>query len=471
MPLFIYNTLTQKKEEFVPLHPNEVKMYVCGVTPYDEAHLGHGRAYVTFDIIRRFLEYSGYKVTYIQNVTDIDDKLINKANGERRTVNEIAQQYFDSYLEVMEKLGVLNPTRYVKATEHIPEMVKWVKGLEAGGYAYQIDHDVYFEVGKFKDYGKLSKRKLDEMRSGARVEVDSRKKDPFDFALWKGAKEGEPSWDSPWGKGRPGWHIECSVMSTKYLGESFDIHGGGLDLIFPHHENEIAQTEALTCKPWVKYWVHNGFVNVDKQKMSKSLGNFFTLKDIFKKYDPMVVRFFLLSTHYRSPIDFSDDQLKAAEKGLGRLRDTIDRIQFVMDSIEKPKESHGLDSKLLELDEDFIIALNDDFNAAGAIGVLFEIVAFANKIMEENPSDKALLLKIRKSLIGYMELLGLRVEGRDRSKTCPDNSEEIEKMIAEREAARKNKDFKKADQIRNDLLKKGIILEDTAQGVRWKGIT
>lgn len=465
MPLFVYNTQTRKKEEFKPLKDKIVRMYVCGVTPYDEAHLGHGRAYVTFDIIRRFLEYSGYKVTYVQNVTDIDDKLINKANSERRTVNEVAQKYFDSYLEVMEKLNVLNPTKYVKATEHIPEMVKWVKGLVDAGYAYEVDGDIYFEVSKFKDYGKLSKRKLDDMKSGARVEVDSRKKNPYDFALWKAAKEGEPSWDSPWGKGRPGWHIECSVMSTKYLGESFDIHGGGLDLIFPHHENEIAQTEALTCKPWVKYWLHNGFVNVNKQKMSKSLGNFFTLKDIFEKYDPMVVRFFLLSTHYRGPIDFSDDQLKAAEKGFSRLQDTLDRLQFSIDSIEKTKSSNGLDKELLELDEDFIEAMNDDFNTAGAIGILFELVAFANKIMKEQLNDNDLLLKIKKSIEGFMELLGLRGERRE---VRGEISEEIDKLIAERETARKKKDFKIADKIRDDLLKKGIILEDTPQGVRWK---
>lgn len=464
MPLFVYNTLTRKKEEFKPLKDKEVGMYVCGVTPYDEAHLGHGRAYVTFDIVRRFLEYSGYKVTYIQNVTDIDDKLINKANSERRTVNEVAQKYFDSYLEVMEKLNVLNPTKYVKATEHIMEMVDWIKGLVDKGFAYEVSGDVYFEVGKFKEYGKLSKRKLDDMKSGARVEVDSRKRSPFDFALWKTAKDGEPFWESPWGKGRPGWHIECSAMSTKYLGESFDIHGGGLDLIFPHHENEIAQTEALTCKPWVKYWFHNGFVNVNKQKMSKSLGNFFTLKDIFKKYKPEAVRLFLLSTHYRGPINFSDQQIIDAEKGLARLHDTLDRLQFSIDNIEKSKESHGLDQELLKLDEDFIEEMNDDFNAAGAIGVLFEIIAFANRVMEEKLNDKDILLKTKKSIEGFLELLGFKAVSHKPLAV----SDEIEELIAKRNAARKNKDFKLADKIRNDLASSGIILEDTKDGVRWK---
>jgi len=480
MPLFVYNTLTRKKEEFKPLKDKEVRMYVCGVTPYDEAHLGHGRAYVTFDIVRRFLEYSGYKVTYVQNITDIDDKIINKSQHPTPNVQtnskvqipnaklkekceEIVKKYFDSYLEVMEKLNVLNPTKYVKATEHIQEMVDWIKGLVDKGFAYEVGGDVYFEVSKFKEYGKLSRRKLDEMKSGARVKVDSRKRSPLDFSLWKAAKEGEPSWDSPWGKGRPGWHIECSAMSTKYLGESFDIHGGGLDLIFPHHENEIAQTEALTCKPWVKYWFHNGFVNVNKQKMSKSLGNFFTLKDIFKKYKPQAVRLFLLSTHYRGPINFSDQQLKDAEKGLARLYDTMDRLQFSIDSIEISKESHGLDPELLKLDEDFIEAMNDDFNAAAAIGVLFEIVAFANRIIEEKLNDKDILSKTKKSLESFLELLGFSCEKKKASL-----DEEIEKMIAEREAARKNKDFKTADKIRDDLLKKGIILEDTKQGVRWK---
>ncbi len=464
MPLFVYNTLTRKKQEFKPLKDKEVRMYVCGVTPYDEAHLGHGRAYVTFDIVRRYLEYSGYKVIYVQNITDVDDKIIAKGQGSWVKCQEIVKTYFDSYLEVMEKLNVLNPTKYVKATEHIQEMINWIKGLVDKGFAYEVNGDVYFEVSKFKDYGKLSKRKLDDMKAGARVEKDSRKKSPYDFSLWKTAKEGEPSWDSPWGKGRPGWHIECSAMSTKYLGESFDIHGGGLDLIFPHHENEIAQTEALTCKPWVKYWFHNGFVNVNKQKMSKSLGNFFTLKDIFEKYSPEAVRFFLLSTHYRGPINFSDQQLKDAEKGLARLHDTLDRLQFSIDSIEKSKDVHGLDQELLKLDEDFIEAMNDDFNAAAAIGVLFEIVTFANRVMEEKLNDKDILLKTKKSIEGFLELLGFKAVSRKPLAV----SGEIEALIAKREAARKKKDFKAADKIRNDLLKKGIILEDTPDGVRWK---
>src|SRR3989339_1304693 len=463
MPLFIYNTLTQKKEEFVPLHPNEVKMYVCGVTPYDEAHLGHGRAYVTFDIIRRFLEYSGYKVTYIQNVTDIDDKLINKANGERRTVNEIAQQYFDSYLEVMEKLGVLNPTRYVKATEHIPEVVKWVKGLEAGGYAYQIDHDVYFEVGKFKDYGKLSKRKLDEMRSGARVEVDSRKKDPFDFALWKGAKEGEPSWDSPWGKGRPGWHIECSVMSTKYLGESFDIHGGGLDLIFPHHENEIAQTEALTNKiPWVKYWLHNGFVNINSQEMSKSLGNFFSMKDILAKYPAMVIRLFLLMTHYHSPINFSNEQLDETKAAYDRIIKTVQDIDFLIEKVGEPEndvERKVTEDELAVFNDKFKSAMDDNFNTAAAISVIFEFIHFINEHIKNSKIDYISLKKYKALLFELCGILGLLLVN---EKTQEIDAEDIEKLISERDQARKIKEFALADEIRKMLLARGIILEDTA---------
>ncbi|MFC1496754.1 cysteine--tRNA ligase [Candidatus Margulisiibacteriota bacterium] len=468
MPLFLYNTLSKKKEQFEPLNKKEVRMYVCGVTPYDEAHLGHGRAYVTFDIVRRHLENLGFKVKYIQNVTDIDDKLIKKSKEQGIGVSEIAEKYFDSYQKDMQQLNVLPPTQYIKATEHITEMVAWIKGLIEKGYAYQLGSDVYFEVRKFKAYGKLSNKNIDDLEKGARVEINKEKKDPLDFALWKGAKEGEPSWESPWGSGRPGWHIECSVMSTKYLGESFDIHGGGLDLIFPHHENEIAQTEALTCRPWVKYWLHNGFVNVDNQKMSKSLGNFFTLKDIFKKFKPEVVRFFLLSTHYRSPINFADQQLHDAEKALKRIYDTIGRLRFEIENIKKNKEGHGLDKELLELGENFYEAMNDDFNTAAAIGAIFEVVSFANRIIDEKLNDKGILGKAKKSLITLLGALGF--EKRDETLHGGQGREmgdEIEKLIQERNEARKNKDFKRSDEIRDLLKTKGIILEDTPKGTRW----
>ncbi|MGB9613708.1 MAG: cysteine--tRNA ligase, partial [Candidatus Margulisiibacteriota bacterium] len=359
MGLKIYNTLTRRKEEFIPLNPPEVKMYVCGITPYDETHLGHARAYVTFDVIRRYLEYLGYKVTYIQNITDIDDKIIKKSEtiskpeiqDPKQACAEIAQKYTDSYFEVMDKLKVKRADVYPKATDHIGEMVSWIRGLIEKGYAYVVNGDVYFEVDKFADYGKLSKRKRKDMLAGLpRVEVDPRKKNPLDFALWKKAKEGEPSWESPWGPGRPGWHLECSVMSTKYLGEQFEIHGGGMDLEFPHHENEIAQTEALTAKkPWVKYWIHNGFVTVNKQKMSKSLGNFFTLKEIYEKFDPMVVRFFLLLTHYRSPINYSDKEMGSAQQAYARICKFVEDIDFLLEKVKEEAEMIELEDLEEEL--------------------------------------------------------------------------------------------------------------------------
>src|SRR3989338_5178221 len=319
MPLKIYNTLTKQKDEFQPLDPPNVKMYVCGITPYDETHLGHARAYVTFDVIRRYLEELGYRVEYVQNITDVDDKLIKKSQESGETVESIAAHFTDSYKSVMKKLNILDPTQYVKATDHIQEMVKWVKRLIDKGFAYEIEGDVYYSVEKFREYGKLSKRKIEDMVSGARVAVDERKKNPLDFALWKTAKEGEPAWGSPWGKGRPGWHVECSAMSCALLGEHFDINGGGQDLQFPHHENEIAQSEGATGRTFVNVWMHNGLVRVDNQKMSKSLGNFSTIRDILKQFDPEVVRFFIVRAHYRSALNYSDQHLEDARQGLARL--------------------------------------------------------------------------------------------------------------------------------------------------------
>lgn len=440
-------------------------MYVCGITPYDETHLGHARAYITFDIIHRHLKFLGYKVKYVQNITDIDDKIIQKSKAKGQNYKEIAKKYSEAYFKVMEELNVLPPTKYVYATEHIKDMVKWIKQLVKKEFAYVVDSDVYFSVSKFRDYGRLSKRNLEDMKSGARVEVDERKNDPLDFALWKGSKENEPAWESPWGMGRPGWHIECSVMSTKYLGEQFDIHGGGLDLVFPHHENEIAQTEAITQKPWVKYWIHNGFVNVNRQKMSKSLGNFFTLNDIFKKFPPEVVRFFILLTHYRSPINFTDQQLKDAQAGLQRIYDTIDRLDYEIKHVKGNMEGHGLDAKLLKKDQHFIEEMNDDFNTASAIGIMFEIVTFANQIIDKKVHDKKLLSKTRKSLLGLLEVLGFKPP--KKAKTI---NSDIEALISKREEARGNKDFKLADQIRDELREKGIEIEDTPSGTRWKSL-
>jgi cysteinyl-tRNA synthetase len=472
MTLTVYNNLSRQKEEFSPLDPQRVKMYVCGITPYDETHLGHGRAYVTFDVIRRYLEYLGYEVQYVQNITDIDDKIIKKAKAQNQTFSAIAEQYTASYFQVMDKLNVKRADVYPKATQHIAAMVRWIAGLMERGYAYLLEDGVYFEVDKFADYGKLSGRKKEEQQAGARVESDQKKKDPLDFALWKKAKEGEPSWPSPWGEGRPGWHIECSVMSTEYLGEQFDLHGGGLDLEFPHHENEIAQAEALTGKaPWVKYWIHNGFVNINRQKMSKSLGNFFTLKEIFEKYDPMAVRFFLLMTHYRSPINYSDAEIQAAKEAYDRMATFIGDVDFLLSKTQESapaEELEDLDEELTPFRDKFKAAMDDDFNTAGAIASIFEMIKFCRKALDEGEVEKECLELMRSSVIQLCDILGIKInpeEFRFRSAT---DINEIFSLIKERDDARKNKDFKRADQIRDELDAKGIVLEDTPSGTKWK---
>src|SRR3989339_282277 len=473
----IYNTLTRQKEDFAPLTPRAVKMYVCGITPYDETHLGHGRAYVTFDVVKRYLEYCGFAVMHIQNITDIDDKIIQKAENrdlkiENRKSEErcrdITEQYIASYLDVMDKLNVKRANVYPKATEHIPEMIQWISQLIMKGVAYELPDGIYFAVDKFDGYGKLSGRKPEEMEAGARVEVHGGKKNPFDFALWKKAKEGEPSWDSPWGAGRPGWHIECSVMSTKYLGEQFDIHGGGMDLEFPHHENEIAQTESFTGKvPWVKYWMHNGFVNVNQQKMSKSLGNFFAMKDILKKYPAMVVRLFLLMTHYRSPINFSDEQLDEAKTAYDRIIKTVEHLDFLISKVREPEA----DVEVLETEDELAVfktkfenAMDEDFNTASAIGVIFDFISFINKHVKKEKIDAESLKKYKALLFEFCGILGILLH-MEESESVDKN--EIEKLIEERNDARKSKNFKRADEIRKLLSDKGIILEDTAFGTKW----
>jgi cysteinyl-tRNA synthetase len=451
MPLKVYNTLKKDHEIFEPLNPPNVNMYVCGVTPYDETHLGHGRAYVVFDIVRRYLEYSGFKVNYIQNITDIDDKIIKRANELKIPIQELTNKYINSYFEVMDKLNVKKAAQYPKATEHIKEMISVIEGLVKKGYAYVVGGDVYFEVAKDKDYGKLSKRKLDDLKEGARVAVDERKKAPLDFALWKSAKEGEPSWDSPWGKGRPGWHIECSTMSTKYLGETFDIHGGGLDLIFPHHENEIAQAECFTGKPFAKYWIHNGFVTVNHEKMSKSLGNFFTLRDIFAKYDPMLIRFYLLSTHYRSPINFSDADLENAKGGLERL---INALSVVREHASCGKEPVS-DKDLKAIKESFIKAMDNDFNTAEALGSVFKLCDLIFELNNENnatPKIWAQTTSLFEEMI--VDVLGLYMQ----IKQLPDDIQELALAI---KSARTKKDYKKSDDVRAELLKKGYSVEIT----------
>jgi len=469
MSLRVYNTLTRKKEEFKPQSAGKVKMYVCGTTPYDHCHLGHARCYVVFDVIRKYLEYKGYEVTYVQNFTDVDDKIIKRAQELGSKVEEVAEEYISEYFEVMERLNIREANSYPKTTEHIGEMIQLVEKLIKRGYAYVVDGDVYFEVDKFGSYGKLSHRSREEMRAGARIEVDKRKKNPLDFALWKSSKTEEPFWESPWGRGRPGWHIECSAMSMEHLGASFDIHGGGQDLIFPHHENEMAQSEAATGRPFVRYWIHNGFVTVNREKMSKSLGNFFTVREIYEKYFPDVVRLFLVSQYYRSPMDFSDDKLEEARKSLERFRNALDNIEFLMKGLkagEKTSLPRKEDTNLLEAKKKFAIAMDDDFNTARALGYMFDLVGKANKAISGSSPDLTFLLGAERALKSMGSLLGFLKE-KAGEKVGIDEFQ-IEKRIEERNAARGKKDWRKADKIRRDLEKIGVILEDTPFGTRWK---
>ncbi len=478
----IYNTMSGKKEDFIPVAPGAVGMYACGITVYDHCHIGHARSAIIFDVMRGYLRYKGFEVKYIRNFTDIDDKIINRARQEGISWNEVAKKYTDEYYNVMDTLGVGRADVEPKATEHIKEIIDIVQGLIDKGYAYEVQGDVYFEVGKFSDYGKLSKRDPEDMMAGARVDIDERKKNPMDFALWKSSKEGEPSWDSPWGPGRPGWHIECSAMSLKHLGESFDIHGGGADLIFPHHENEIAQSEAYTGKPFVKYWVHNGFITVDKEKMSKSLGNFFTIQDILAKFDAEVIRFFLLSTHYRSPIEFSDEQLKEAELSIDRYYTTAVRIRDFLTRDHSRDRTCAEESVLEDMVGKFLdrfkAAMDDDFNTALAIGHIFELIRIVNKYIDGGPSGKKSVGLIESSYDLLREsgnLLNIfRRTPEQWYNTLKDirnigfSEEYIVAKIEERRKSREAKDWAASDSIRKELEEKGIILEDKKDGTSWK---
>ncbi len=478
MPLRVYNTLTGSKEEFVPINPGKVGMYVCGVTVYDHCHIGHARANVVFDMIYRYLRAKGLDVTYVRNYTDIDDKIINRANRDGVAYNEISERFIREFDRDMERLMLLLPTHQPKATEHIPEIIALVQKLIDKGFAYQSGSDVFYRVDRFDGYLKLSKRNLEDMQAGARIEVDDKKEHPMDFALWKGAKPGEPFWESPWGEGRPGWHIECSAMSTKFLGETLDIHGGGKDLIFPHHENEIAQSEAASGKPFVKYWLHNGFVNINAEKMSKSLGNFFTIKEVLERYDAEVLRFFLLSAHYRSPIDFSDQNLKEAELGLERIYKALSGIDERLASGEEHPptgESAELEEKCAAFAARFGEAMDDDFNTALALGHLFDLVRSINKALPLSPLR--LLERAKQEVAGFAQVVGIcdsvpaaflqRIKDR-KTQEMEIPVEEIEALIIERGEARKGKDFKRSDEIRDLLLEKNIVLLDTPQGTTWK---
>ncbi len=471
--LKIYNSKTREKEIFEPIEEGKVSMYVCGPTVYDRAHLGHGRSAVAFDVIRKYFEYKGYKVKFVSNYTDIDDKMINRAKDERISVKELAEKIIPEYQADYGALCVKTPDVQPKATEYIDEMIDLIKKLEDGNYIYVIEGDgVYFNVEAFKNYGQLSGQSLEDLKMGARVDVNEGKKNPYDFALWKFKKEGEPFWKSPWGDGRPGWHIECSAMSFKNLGRVFDIHGGGLDLKFPHHECELAQSEAaLGDGSFAKYWIHNGFIQVDNEKMSKSLGNFFTLKEIFEKYDPLVVRFMFLQTHYRNPINFSHVLLDQAKAGLERIRDFVRNLKIWSEDKSLPKNVWDSNLNLVkqrvvgkdEFFGKFNELMDEDFDTSGALGVIFELIKSVNGLKNVNKLTKEEVDETLDFLHKVDEVLGvIFIEKKE------EISNDIEILIKEREDARKNKDFKKSDEIRDELKNKGIELEDTPKGTIWK---
>ncbi len=461
----IYNTLTKKKEEFIPIEEGQVRMYVCGPTVYNYIHIGNARPVIVFDTVRRYLEYKGYKVNFVTNFTDVDDKIIKKANEEGVSAAEISERYIEECHKDLEGLNVIPATTNPKATQEIDGMVEMISTLIKKGHAYEKNGTVYFRTRSFKDYGKLSKKNIDDLEAGIRIAVSDEKEDPMDFVLWKPKKEGEPYWTSPWSDGRPGWHIECSVMSKKYLGEQIDIHAGGEDLVFPHHENEIAQSEACNDKEFARYWMHNAFLNVDNKKMSKSDGNFFTVREISEKYSLQVLRFFMLSAHYRSPVNFSRDLMEASKNGLERILTAVYNLEHLLETA-KDRELTGEEKNILVeadgLNEKFDAAMDDDFNTADAIAVIFEIVKAANsKITSGN--SKELIQKVLDRITKLSDILGIQVKKKEELL-----DEEIDQLIQDRQNARKNKDFTKADEIRNLLLEKGILLEDTREGVRWK---
>lgn len=462
----IYNTLTRQKQEFVPINKGEVKMYSCGPTVYDYFHIGNARPFIVFDTMRRYLEYQGYKVTFVQNFTDIDDKMIKRANEEGITVKELGERFIAEYFKDAQAIGIHKATIHPKATENIDAIINVVKKLVDNGYAYDVDGNVYFSTKKFNEYGKLSKQPLEDLEAGARIDVNEHKKDVMDFALWKKQKEGEPAWESPWGMGRPGWHIECSAMVNKYLGETIDIHSGGQDLIFPHHENEIAQSEAANGVQFAKYWLHNGFINVDNKKMSKSLGNFFTLRDIVETIPYDVVRFFILNGHYRSPINFSRELMEAAGNGLDRIKNSYKSLLFLEKNAqgEMTEEEKKLRDESDKFRVQFEKAMDDDFNTADAVTAIYEIVKFANVNCNEN-SSKEFIKAIREEMLSLCTILGIIPE--EKVEEGKITEEEIQKLIDERTAAKKSKDFARADEIRNELLEKGVVIEDTRAGVRW----
>ncbi len=483
MTIRIYNSLSRQKEVFEPAEPGRVRMYVCGPTVYDSCHIGHARSVVVFDVIYRFLKARGFDVFYVRNFTDVDDKIIARANETGMTSDEVAEKYIHEFHEDMESLNMAPPTMEPRATEHVDQIIAIISVLIDKEFAYEAGGDVYFSVEKFPDYGKLSGRRLEDMVAGSRVEVDPRKKNPYDFVLWKASKPDEPQWDSPWGKGRPGWHIECSAMSAEYLGQTFDIHGGGKDLIFPHHENEIAQSEAAFGKTFVRYWVHNGFINIDQEKMSKSLGNFLTIRDIVKAWDPEALRLFLLSSHYRSPLDYTEQAMLEATAGIDRIYSLLARVeQFTGQPLEVPKPDSAVFSFESETGSQFLEAMDDDFNTARAIGILFETVRKINRLIDagengKNAVGKEGILQDTADILGIGSVLGIARRTPDAYFTEKQNQAAdrrqidpawVEERIARRRQARKDKDFQTADRIRDELLDTGVILEDRPDGTFWK---
>ncbi|MFF2484041.1 cysteine--tRNA ligase [Paenibacillus sp. NPDC058071] len=468
MSVHIYNTLTRSKEAFVPQEQNKVKMYVCGPTVYDYIHIGNARPVIFFDVVRRYLEYAGYDVDYIVNFTDVDDKLIRKAEQLGTTVTEVADKFINAFYEDLESLGVHKATLNPRVTEHIPEIIAFIQGLVDKGYAYTSEGDVYFRTSKFEEYGKLSHQNLEELQFGIRIEVDDRKENPQDFVLWKGAKPGEIKWESPWGDGRPGWHIECSAMARKYLGNTLDIHGGGHDLQFPHHECETAQSEALTGHPLANYWMHNGYVHINNEKMSKSLGNGITVNQLVKRVKPNAIRYFILSAHYRSPLNFSDDSIAQAENSVERIVNCEVNLQHRLSAFSGNAQSAAsseLDGRISEITAQFEAKMNDDFNTPDAITAVFELVAEANQYMSRSDATAEGLNALLAALSRMNAVLGLVLEKEEGAELLDD---EIEQLIIERTDARKSKNWARADEIRDLLTTKGIALEDTPQGIRWR---
>ncbi len=464
MSINVYNTLTRTKETFQPLEEGKVKMYVCGPTVYNYIHIGNARPAIVFDTVRRYFEYRGYEVEYVLNFTDVDDKLIKAANEMGEEVPDIANRFIEAYKEDVKALGVKEAVHHPRVTDNMEEIIAFINGLIEKGFAYESEGDVYFRTRSFDEYGKLSHQSIDELRSGARIEVGEKKEDPLDFTLWKEAKPEEISWESPWGEGRPGWHIECSAMARKYLGDTIDIHAGGQDLTFPHHENEIAQSEANNGHSFARYWMHNGYINIENEKMSKSLGNFVLAHDLIQKHDPQVIRFFMLSVQYRHPINFSDELLAGAKSSLDRIRNAYENIQHRKKSSMNLQEStETWMAQIAQHKQQFMTEMDDDFNTANAISVLFDLTKSANLYLQAEQTNEAVLEHFEQALKELTDVLGVQI-----AKDEELLDEEVDSLIAERKQARKDRDFARADQIRDELKARNIILEDTSQGTRWK---